>query len=94
MAEAYHVGIGDLKNLVGKVAIQAGLAVPAKRPKPVNQQQKGKEDGIRKSQKILLTWMIEDESVFRQIRPYLSPSDFSGELYRTVAELLYGQYET
>lgn len=94
VAEAYHVGIGDLKNLVGKVAIQAGLAVPAKRPKPVNQQQKGKEDGIRKSQKILLTWMIEDESVFRQIRPYLSPSDFSGELYRTVAELLYGQYET
>ncbi len=93
VAEAYHVGIGDLKNLVGKVAVQAGLAVPAKRPKQTNQQHGGKEDGIVKSQKILLTWLIEDESVFRQIRPYIAPSDFSEGIYRTVAELLYEQYE-
>lgn len=93
VAEAYHVGIGDLKNLVGKVAVQAGLAVPAKRPKQTNQQHGGKEDGIVKSQKILLTWLIEDESVFRQIRPYIVPSDFSEGIYRTVAELLYEQYE-
>ncbi len=93
VAEAYHVGIGDLKNLVGKVAVQAGLAVPAKRPKQTNQQHGGKEDGIVKSQKILLTWLIEDESVFRQIRPYIAPADFSEGIYRTVAELLYEQYE-
>ena len=93
VAEAYHVGIGDLKNLVGKVAVQAGLAVPAKRPKQTNRQHGGKEDGIVKSQKILLTWLIEDESVFRQIRPYIAPSDFSEGIYRTVAELLYEQYE-
>lgn len=94
VAKAYHVGIGDLTKLVGKVAVQAGLAAPAKRPKPANQQAKGKEDGIVRSQKILLTWLIEDESIFRQIKPYITPSDFSGDLYRTVAELLYGQYET
>ena len=93
VAEAYHVGIGDLKNLVGKVAVQAGLAVPAKRPKQTNRQHGGKEDGIVKSQKILLTWLIEDESVFRQIRPYIAPSDFSEGIYRTVAEILYEQYE-
>ncbi len=93
VAEAYHVGIGDLKNLVGKVAVQAGLAVPAKRPKQTNRQHGGKEDGIVKSQKILLTWLIEDESVFRQIRPYIAPADFSEGIYRTVAELLYEQYE-
>ena len=46
-----------------------------------------------KSQKILLTWLIEDESVFRQIRPYIAPSDFSEGIYQTVAELLYEQYE-
>ena len=45
------------------------------------------------SQKILLTWMIEDESLFGMIRKYIMPEDFTTELYRTVALLLYEQYE-
>lgn len=93
VAAAYHVGIEDLRKLVGRVAVQAGLASPAKRPKPTNHQSKGKEDGVAKSQKILLTWLIEDASIFRQIEPYIKPSDFSEGLYRTVAGLLYEQYE-
>jgi len=47
-----------------------------------------KEDGNLKSQKILLTWLIESESIFRQIKKYISPEDFTQELYRTVANLL------
>lgn len=93
VAEAYHVGIEDLRKLVGRMAVQTGLASLAKRPRPTNHQPKGREDGIQKSQKILLTWLIEDASIFRQIEPYITPSDFSGDLYRTVAELLYEQYE-
>ncbi len=93
VAKAYHVGMEDLRRLVGRVAIQTGLAAPAKRPKTASQQSKGKEDGIMKSQKILLTWLIEDASIFRQIEPYITPSDFSGDLYRTVAALLYEQYQ-
>jgi DNA primase len=93
VAKAYHVGMEDLRKLVGRVAIQTGLAAPAKRPKTASQQSKGKEDGIMKSQKILLTWLIEDASIFRQIEPYITPSDFSGDLYRTVAALLYEQYQ-
>ncbi len=93
VAAAYHVGNEDLQKLVARMAIQAGQASPARRPKPVKHQPKGKEDGIVKSQKILLTWLIEDVSIFRQIEPYITPSDFSGDLYRTVAELLYEQYE-
>ena len=30
--------------------------------------------------------------MFRQIEKYITPEDFTGELYRTVAELLYEQY--
>ena len=93
VAAAYHVGNEDLQKLVARMAIQAGQASPARRHKPVKHQPKGKEDGIVKSQKILLTWLIEDVSIFRQIEPYITPSDFSGDLYRTVAELLYEQYE-
>lgn len=44
------------------------------------------------SQKVLLTWMIEDKQLFGKISQYISPEDFTEELYRTVAELLYKQY--
>ena len=44
-------------------------------------------------QKILLTWLIESEDIFRQIEKYITPEDFSEGLFRQVAELLYEQYE-
>ena len=46
---------------------------------------KKKEDGIHLSQKALLTWMIEEERLFDQISNYISPGDFTEDLYRTVA---------
>ena len=48
---------------------------------------------MTKSQKILLTWLIEDEVLFRQIEQYISPEDFTEGLYREVARLVYEQYE-
>ena len=93
VAKAYHVGFEDLRKLVGKMAIQTGLAKPVERPKSSQNREKGKENGIVKSQKILLTWLIEDESIFQQIKKYITPEDFTGDIYRTVAELLYQQYE-
>lgn len=92
-AKAYHVGYEELKKLVSKVAVQTGLAKPVTRPKPTLNREKGKEDGIQKSQKILLTWLAADEDIFRQIRKYITPEDFSEGMYRTVAELLYEQYD-
>ena len=91
VAGAYHVGYEDLRKLVGRMAVQKGLAKPVVRAKTASGREK--ENGIVKSQKILLTWLIEEETIFRQIEKYIKPSDFTGELYRTVAQLLYEQYE-
>lgn len=91
VAGQYHVGYEELRKLVVRTAVQNGLAQPVKRPeKPVKEK---KEDGILTSQKILLTWMIEEPQVFHQISSYIIPEDFTGEIYRKVAELLYQQYE-
>lgn len=92
VAKAYHVGYEDLRKLVMKMAVQTGLATPAAKPKSTMNREK--EDGNLKSQKILLTWLIEDEAIFDQIKKYITPQDFSEGLYRKVAELLYEQYET
>lgn len=93
VAEKYRIGYEELRKLVGKMAIQMGQAAPAQRPKQTVNKDRQKEDGNLKSQKILLTWLIENESLFAQIKKYIVPEDFTKELYRTVAEILYGQYE-
>ena len=62
------------------MAIQMGQATPAERPKQTANREKQKEDGNLKSQKILLTWLIENEALFAQIKKYIVPEDFTKEL--------------
>lgn len=93
VAQKYHISLEKLRKKVGQVAIQTGLAKPATKPKQTVSRENAKEDGNLQSQKILLTWLIENERIFAQIQKYITPQDFTKELYRTVAELLYEQYE-
>lgn len=91
VAKAYSVHVDELRKLVTKTAIQSGLAKPAEKPRSTRN--RDREDGHLKSQRILLTWMLEGEDIFFQIRKYISPADFTEDLYRQVAELLYQQYD-
>lgn len=93
VAERYHIGYENLRKLVGQMAISTGLATPAVRPKTAERKQTEKEDANLTAQKVLLTWLIESKKLFYQIQKYIQPEDFSPGIYRTVAELLYAQYE-
>ena len=93
VAGTYHVTAESLQKLVAKTAVSEGMARPVARPKQASGNEKPKEDGAKTSQKILLTWMIEDKRLFGIIRKYISPEDFPESLYHTVAEFLYRQYE-
>ena len=94
VAEKYRVGYDNLRKLVANTAIKKGLAKPAEKPKQALNRDKGKEDGNLQSQKILLTWLIESDKIFGQIKRYISPDDFTKDLYKTVATLLFEQYES
>ena len=48
---------------------------------------------MKQSQKLMLTWLIEEPQLFAQISPYLGPEDFTEELYRRVAEQVFSQYQ-
>ncbi len=93
VAEKYHVGYENLRKLVAKMAVKTGLATPASRPKQTMNRESHREDGNLTSQKALITWLLEDEKIFSQIKKYITPKDFTEELYTKVAELLYQQYE-
>ena len=94
VARQYSVNEGDLRRLVNQQAIKGGL-VKAQTPKKsgINENKtRKKEDGIRQSQKLLLTWMAEKPELFHQIEKYISPDDFTEELYHKVAELMFAEY--
>lgn len=93
VAKTYRIGYEELKKLVQRTAVQSGLASMAVRPKAITGKPKEKEDGYKKSQKVLLTWMLEGQNIFAQIKRYITPEDFSTELYKKVAALLYEQYQ-
>ena len=91
VASEYGVRRESLEKLVAKTAVSSGLAKPAARPRRAEGKEKQKEDGTLTSQKILLTWLIDDASLFDKISHLVTPDDFTEDLYRTVARLLYEQ---
>ncbi len=89
-ARRYGVDAGGLRKLVKKRALLA----PAAHRSPVEKPPRAKkEPGICKSMKLVLTWLIEYPGLFGDVKKYVSPDDFAGEPYHTVATLLFDQYE-
>lgn len=52
-----------------------------------------KDNKVRQSQKILLTWMIEEPQLYQKIKNYISPKEFIEPLYHKVSEMLFLQME-
>ena len=49
---------------------------------------------MKQSQKLLLTWLIEDTRLFDSIRGWITVDDFTEPLYHRVAQEVFAQYET
>ena len=48
-----------------------------------------KEDGIRRSQRLLLTWLIETPALFEKIEGIITADDFVEDLYHQVAQMVF-----
>lgn len=93
VAQKYHIGFENLRRLVGTYAAQTGLAQPVIRPKSGVQKKNTAAEGIKNSQKLLLTWLVEQPLLYRQISKYISPKDFTEGLYEKVADRLFEELE-
>ena len=94
VAERYHISFDSLRKMVNREAMQG--AVPRREREEVVRPQKKreKEDGKKTSQRLLLTWLIEQKGLYEKISAYISPEDFTDPLYREVAEKLFEQLKT
>lgn len=105
VASKYMIAVEDLRRLVNQYGLKVGLASGSGgNGLHEREQQNGmrendkmksrkKEDGMKQSQKLLLTWLIENTGLFQKIKKYITPEDFTEEIYHRVAELLFTQYE-
>ncbi|MCI9003647.1 MAG: DNA primase [Lachnospiraceae bacterium] len=92
VAQKYQTGYENLRKMVQNTGMKSGAAREAKQWTPAAQaHKKTAADGMRQSQKLMLTWLIEEPGLFASVEPFLAPEDFTEELYRKVAEAVFGQ---
>ncbi len=95
----------DLTRLVNSLGSRYGSALPgtradregvgetyAQKPREI-QKKRDREEGIRQSERLLLTWLIEEPRLFEKIRGIIGPEDFVKPLYRRAAEMVFEGHE-
>ena len=51
------------------------------------------EDGVKQAQKLLLTWLVDDRTIYGKIKNIISEEDFIEPFYNEVAKMLFSQLE-
>jgi len=92
VSREYFINYEDLKRLVNRLGASLGPSVSAQREEEgslKSQRKKEKEDGVKQSQRLLLTWLIENPLLFDKIEGVITPDDFIEELYHKVARMVF-----
>ncbi len=93
VARKFGIGFDELKSLVRSYATQTGLAKPLERPKSGIHQKNTPEESIKRSQRLLITWIANEPAIYEKIKKYISATDFTEPLYSEVADKLFREIE-
>lgn len=94
VAAKYNIAVNDLKNLVAQTAAKGAAVRPVERPKSGIQKKNTPEDSARKNQRLLLTWISDEPQILPKVAKWIAPSDFSDDLYRSVATEIFSGLES
>lgn len=95
VARKYNIPFDDLRKLVNRYGSRIVAGTEREEYNRREQRRKKKnEDGFVQSQKLLLTWLIEDTSLFSKIKGIITAEDFKEDLYHKAADMLFTQYNT
>lgn len=96
VAEKYHIGFDNLRKMVNRSAMRAiGREVPKSTVDRERKEirKKSQDDGMKQSQRLMLTWLIDKKGLYAKVKPYLDADDFTEDLYHQAAQLLFEQLE-
>jgi DNA primase len=98
VANLYHIDSKALGELVHKYGISGAakpdIVVREERRIENENSENHKEDKKNKSAKLLLTWLVNEPSLFRQLDGIIDEHNFEAGIYRIVAEKLFSQFRT
>ncbi len=97
VSEKYGIDKASLKEAVTAFGVsKAGIIDNSvfKQQERRGSPQEEKEKQNLKSERVLITWLINDESLIPKVCLYLQPEDFFDEVYRDVVKMIYEQYNT
>lgn len=90
VAERYQTSYEGMRKMVLNVLMQGAPVRTA--PRSLERERRSeKDDGLLKSQRLLLTWLVEYPELYPTVSSYVSPEDFTDPLYREVASMLFEQ---
>ena len=96
LSKKYNIGYDNLRKLVNRYGASESIVLVAKETRDREKENASKkvkpEEGMLTSQKILLTWLIEDITTFDKLKGCIGPEDFTTEFYRKVAAMVFLQY--
>lgn len=91
VSREHFINYQDLKQLVHNLGSKLGMGAPVRQSEQPSfgQKKKDKDDGNRRSQRLLLTWLIENPALFEKIKGIITPDDFREDLYHQVAQMVF-----
>ena len=92
VAREQFISYQDLKQLVSRLSSRIVPGAEQTQPREEftpRERKKEKEDGTRQSQRLLLTWLIENPKLFDKIEGIITPDDFREDLYHQVAQMVF-----
>ncbi|MBQ3546590.1 MAG: DNA primase [Lachnospiraceae bacterium] len=96
VSKEFNIPQGSLSKMVVKLALSYKGAITKKddyeADNEINKKNKKTlDDGVKQAQKMLLTWLIEEEGIYEKIKDIISEKDFIEPPYNTVSNMLFEQ---
>ena len=90
VSREFFINYEDLKRLVNRMGARLGPVSPREEEESTSvKKKKDREDGKNQSQRLLLTWLIENPFLFDKIEGIITPDDFIEDLYHQVAKMVF-----
>ena len=95
VSREFYIRYEDLKKLVNSLGNKISYVSlrEERREEERLAARRKKENGMKQSQKLLLTWLIERPELYDRIKNVITPADFVDELAVKVAEMVFAQKE-
>lgn len=89
VARQYGIEYEALRSLVNRLGGRMGFEErKPEEPRPPREK-KDKEDGIRQSERLLLTWLVEESRAYPAVKGIIGPDDFTEPLYKRAASMVF-----